>query len=105
MSEKLNNIAIQAQKYIENIPVIVLGSGASVSYGLPTMGTLAKYLKENVNGETDSNWSAFTKLLDEGIDLETALQKIALNEEVTIGIIKETWNLINPIDIKVFLKA
>lgn len=102
MSEKLNNIAIQAQKYIEGVPVIVLGSGASVSYGLPTMGTLAEHLKDNVNGESDSNWTAFTKLLDKGIDLETALQKVTLNEEVTTEIIKETWHLINPIDIEVF---
>ena len=101
----LDKIAIQAQKYIENVPVIVLGSGASVSYGLPTMGILSKHLKDNVNGESDSNWSDFIKLLDDGTDLETALQKITLNEGVTTQIIKETWNLINPIDIEVFFKS
>lgn len=101
----LDKIAIQAQKYIENVPVIVLGSGASVSYGLPTMGILSKHLKDNVNGESDSNWNDFIKLLDNGTDLETALQKITLNEEVTTQIIKETWNLINPIDIEVFFKS
>ena len=62
-------------------------------------------LKDNVNGESDSNWSDFIKLLDDGTDLETALQKITLNEEVTTQIIKETWNLINPIDIEVFFKS
>lgn len=30
------------QGYLENSPLIVLGSGASTPYGLPSMGTLAE---------------------------------------------------------------
>jgi len=85
MEEKFSAIATQAQKYIENIPVIVLGSGASVYYGLPTMGVLAKHLKDNVNGESDSNWSDFIKLLDDVMEFNW-LNKLV---EALIGVNSE----------------
>ena len=34
------------QGYLENSPLIVLGSGASMPYGLPSMGTLAEEIKK-----------------------------------------------------------
>ena len=33
--------------YLENSPLIVLGSGASMPYGLPSMGTLAEEIKKS----------------------------------------------------------
>lgn len=33
------------QGYLENSPLIVLGSGASMPYGLPSMGMLAEEIK------------------------------------------------------------
>lgn len=95
MSDELNKIMLQAQKYIENIPVIVLGSGASVSYGLPTMWTLSEYLKNNIKVESNEEWDKFVHLLDNNIDLETALQKVNLDEMITNEIITKTWQLIN----------
>lgn len=69
----------QAQDYYSKAPVIILGSGASMAFGLPGMGELAEHIKANVNTsaipihETGS-WSEFCGLLDTGIDLEAALQ-------------------------------
>lgn len=105
MDEELEKIAIQAQKYIENIPVIVLGSGASVTYGLPTMGILAQYLKDNINVNPNEEWDTFVKLLDDGIDLETALHKVSLNDELTKNVIIKTWELINPKDTEIFFNS
>ena len=61
---------------IQNIrssnPVIVLGSGASVSYGIPGMGVLANelknFFKSNPYYDTATNdvVSDFIKLLDSG---------------------------------------
>ena len=36
------------QGYLENSPLIVLGSGASMPYGLPSMGTLAEEIKSPI---------------------------------------------------------
>ena len=105
MDEELNKIALQAQKYLENLPVIVLGSGASVSYGLPTMWNLAEYLKDNIKINADKEWDKFVQLLDKGADLETALQKVTLNSDITDKIIVKTWELINPKDVKVFFDS
>jgi transcriptional regulator of NAD metabolism len=105
MEEVLDKIATQAQKYIENIPVIVLGSGASVAYGLPTMWTLSEYLKDNIKIESNEQWDEFVNLLNNGTDLETALQNVTLDEETTKKIIVKTWELINPKDVEVFFNS
>jgi len=103
--DDLNKIAIQAQKYIEDVPVIVLGSGASVAFGLPTMWELSEYLKSNIKIETNDQWDKFVNLLDDGTDLETALHKVSLDDETTKELIIKTWELINPKDIEVFFNS
>lgn len=105
MKEVLDKIATQAQKYIENIPVIVLGSGASVSYGLPTMWTLSEYLKDHIKIDGSEQWDKFVDLLNSGTDLETALQNVSLDDEITKEIIIKTWELINPKDVDVFFSS
>lgn len=105
MRDDFNDIARQAQKYFENVPVIVLGSGASVSYGLPTMWTLSEYLKNNIKVESNTQWNKFVQLLDDGIDLETALQKVTLDIDTTKKVIVKTWELINPKDVNVFFNS
>lgn len=105
MSESLNKVALQAQKYFENVPVIVLGSGASVSYGLPTMWALSEYLKSNIKVESNEQWNKFIQLLDDGKDLETVLQDVTLDIDITKEVIVKTWELINPKDVEVFFNS
>lgn len=45
------------QGYLENSPVVVLGSGASMPYGLPSMGTLAEAIKKSDLVISDPNYS------------------------------------------------
>lgn len=58
--------------------VVLVGSGASCAYGLPSMGTLAAHLLTEVPSRTlspagVSAWNSIADSLSRGIDLETAL--------------------------------
>ena len=104
------NFQKQAQDYYSKAPAIILGSGASAAHGLSGMGALAKYLVANVDAsdlsdEEKEAWRIFCKTLAEGVDLETALHKVAVSEKLTARIIKSTWTLINREDGQVFQKS
>ncbi|MBW2662150.1 MAG: hypothetical protein JRD93_09220 [Deltaproteobacteria bacterium] len=65
----LNMIAKQAQEYYGNSPAIILGSGASASFGLSGMGKLGNHLLNTVdessfNGDENTAWQAFKKELE-----------------------------------------
>ena len=47
------------QGYLENNPLIVLGSGASMPYGLPSMKILAEEIKKSDSIISDPNFSVF----------------------------------------------
>ncbi|MDV6211876.1 SIR2 family protein [Rhodococcus erythropolis] len=75
--------------------VIVVGSGASCAYGLPSMGTLAEQLIEEVPSwtlqpDSISVWDRIVDRLTNGDDLETALGPDVIPEdlaEVVTGVI------------------
>ena len=96
---------------IQNIrssnPVIVLGSGASVSYGIPGMGVLANelknFFKSNPYYDTATNdvVSDFIKLLDSGVGLEAALLDVKVPEIVEADIVNIVWKVIIESDAKI----
>jgi len=55
-----------AQKSLEAMPAIVLGSGASAPYGIGGMKALRDHLLETItpSAEDASNWDAFKASLD-----------------------------------------
>lgn len=66
------------QGLFRNGLVIVVGSGASCAYGLPSMGILADHLVRAIPSRTlpadsASVWDRIADKLSQGIDLETAL--------------------------------
>ena len=87
---KIDRIFKQIQDIITNPtpPVIVLGSGASVSYGIASMWKLAEILKSffasKVYPSQESNDSVkrFLDFLNSGHGLEEALLKAKVSEEV-----------------------
>lgn len=91
------------QKYLEKLPLIILGTGATIPYGLPSMGDLSNRLKANISS-TKKEWKQFVKDIDSGTDLESALQKNSLSNEITLKIIYETWEYINEKDLDFFSK-
>ena len=52
------------QGYLENSPLIVLGSGASMPYGLPSMGTLAEEIKKCDSIISDPNYNVLCAAID-----------------------------------------
>lgn len=106
----LNMIAKQAQEYYGNSPAIILGSGASASFGLSGMGKLGNHLLNTVdessfNGDENTAWQAFKKELEKKNDIENALQKVQLPPSISKIVVEETWRLLNPEDLNVFYKS
>ena len=91
------------QGYLENSPLIVLGSGASVPYGLPSMGDLAEQIKTNDVVKADPNYSTFCTLLDSD-GLEKAIDSVSLKEATMNAIRTSTWESVNGSDLN-FLKS
>ena len=65
------------QGYLENSPLIVLGSGASMPYGLPSMGTLAEEINKSDSVISDPNYSALCTAMD-SLGLEGAIDSVEL---------------------------
>lgn len=97
----------QAQSYYAKSPTVILGSGASASFGMSSMWHLAEHLKKNINIENfedddEIQWTEFVGFLDDGVDLENALHNVHMSERLTNQIILSTWSLINSEDLAVF---
>ena len=89
-------------------PVLVLGSGASAPFGLPTMRNLADHLvvdsppPKGESSHADELWEKVVTELENGIDLESTLQKLQLTDSLIDHIITETWSLISTADLAIF---
>lgn len=97
------------QKYINSIPVILLGSGASAHYGIATMSILATKLKENLRDmitpeDRSCIKSFFRELEKRDNNLEQTLLTIKATPNVEAKIQKVTWELINQGDKEVFFQ-
>lgn len=95
----------QLQDWTNKVPLLILGSGASVPFGLPSMWTLGEHLKNSLlfdNDTDNAQLEAFKISLDESNDLEKALLAIQLNENVLKAVIKATWKLITEADLKAY---
>jgi SIR2-like domain len=95
-----------AQVCIQAAPVVVLGSGASVPYGLPTMADLAEHLVASNPALPDNDhvetWNTFVAM-SATTDLETVLTKVLMPEALTRHIVEATWDRIAAADLRVFL--
>jgi hypothetical protein len=88
--------------YIENTvsqnPLLVVGSGSSCGAGISSMGELANFLTDKIcglDGEDAEKWSEISKLLNNDVDLESALQSVGHISNFLINIIvEETWSCI-----------
>ena len=86
------------QGYLENSPLIVLGSGASMPYGLPSMSNLADCIKSNAIVKDDPNYGAFCASLSSD-GLEKPIDSVSLNEETIKAIRTTTWEEVNRCDL------
>lgn len=89
------------QGYLENSPVIVLGSGASMPYGLPSMGTLAKEIKKSDVVISDPNYGTLCAAIDSS-GLEGAIDSVTLLPETLKEIRRVVWETVNENDLSYF---
>lgn len=85
------------QDYLENSPLIILGSGSSIPYGLPSMSDLAEQLKENDIVKSDPSYATFCSLLSSA-GLEKAIDAVPLQNATINAIRTTTWELVNTSD-------
>tara|TARA_R110002124_G_C8949634_1_gene513233 strand:+ start:197 stop:577 length:381 start_codon:yes stop_codon:yes gene_type:complete len=104
----LEEIAFFCQSCASKSPAIVLGSGASIPYGIKGMTELANWLVAEVTPqcepETDA-WTLVRTALANGDHLEQALENKALPETLVIQIVRRTWDFISLDDYILFKSA
>jgi len=95
------DIAKFAQTCFESSPTIILGSGASMPHGLPSMDLLRDYLRDNLKTESKtegSAWRLVKAALANGDHLEAALEGKTLPETLLAKIVATTWQCVNERD-------
>lgn len=90
---QIQNLARSSQRFLSERPVVVLGSGATVPHGLPSMASLADELLFTIDGEPEG-WKEFSRYLAKTKDLEQALHAVAVPEETLDLLVKRTWEII-----------
>jgi hypothetical protein len=96
-------IAKISQSCFHGCPTIVLGSGASMPHGLPSMGELSTYLSENMKTEGDAEddaWLLVKVALANGDHLEAALEGKTLPASLLSKIVSLTWCCVNEKDMQ-----
>lgn len=95
----------QIQSWTNRVPLIILGSGASVPFNLPSMWTLGEHIKKSISfteSEDQLQFDEFKDSLNKSNDLETALSELTLRPKVLDEIVFKTWELINKSDIEAY---
>ena len=107
---KLERLVKTIQRKLDGNPIILVGSGASIPYGLPSMNELAAEIIKRLDLKFthENTWNEFkTKMLTTN-NFEDALEKINITEEIHNAIIVTTWSLIHEKDeeaFKFFIKS
>ena len=83
------------QEICRQVPVVILGSGASCASGIPGMEELAEHLLEKLGSNTSEKWTGISNDLRKGIDLETALNRTPPDENLSKEIIKTVGDYIS----------
>ena len=97
----LNACILQIQNYLSSTPLVVLGSGASASFGLPTMQELSATLMKNETlfYSLGDDAKSFFRLLNQGTGLETAIEITSELSSESKNLIREIiWNTVNEKD-------
>jgi len=95
------------QNWTNRVPLIILGSGASVPFNLPSMWILGDHLKKTISfsdKEDTDQFEIFKVTFDKVNDLEATLLQLQLRPNVLNAIVIETWRLVNKYDLEAFDK-
>ena len=99
-----NEIYQHIQKNLQDVPLMVIGTGGTIPYGIPGMNELADYILNTLNSKYlgQEGWENFSLNLKAGKDLESALNGINLSSDILDDIVVATWTLINKSDLVLF---
>lgn len=95
----------QLQDWTNKVPLVILGSGASVSFGLPSMWMLGEHLKKTISfsdPDDQKQFEEFVIQLDKLKDLELVLHELRIRPNVLNEIIFKTWELVNKHDLDAY---
>lgn len=100
VEDKIEKLTTSIQRKLEGNPSILVGSGGSIPYGLPSMWALAKEITSKLESlyKDQDDWKAFVAELTSTNNLETALEKISLKAEIQKSIIETVWSVIDKKD-------
>jgi hypothetical protein len=94
-------LARRAQRFLAERPVVVLGTGATIPHGLPSMPTLADGLLDAITDHPEG-WDVFAERLRETKDLEQALHDVQLPQDTVEILVRATWEIISAKDIEFY---
>lgn len=95
----------QLQSWTNNVPLLILGSGASVPFKLPSMWALGEHIKNTISfpeAKDQKQFEEFVVEFDKTGDLELTLTKLQLRPIVLAKIVDETWKLVSKADIQAY---
>ncbi|MBU1299026.1 MAG: SIR2 family protein, partial [Bacteroidetes bacterium] len=93
------------QDWTNRVPLVILGSGASVPFHLPSMWTLGDHLKKTISfadPDDQRQFDEFKAIFDEVQDIELTLLQLQLRPNVLSSIIFETWKLVSKHDLEAY---
>ena len=88
-----NGCMNQIQQYLENCPLVILGAGASMPYGLPSMGELAIEIGQHADNFDSEEFDAFLLNLST-MNLEEALDISELSRDSQNRIREIVWDYV-----------
>ncbi len=92
-------LAIIAQQYLAAPPTFVVGSGATIPLGLPSMPALAEQLVSLIPADPVppgfDRWAEFATQISSGVGLEEALHSVEMPPVAVRKIVDTTWNIVN----------
>lgn len=94
-------VAKRAQRFLAERPVVILGTGATIPHGLPSMVALADELLATIV-DSPPGWDTFAQRLEETKDLEQALHDVALPEATVEMLVRASWEIVSAKDIEFY---
>lgn len=108
-TEEKDRLFKSIQDIVNDNPVLVIGCGASMNYGIPGMWDLAMAIKADFaktppfSEESKNCVNKLIRKLNAEMGLEDAMLSLKCTEEVENRILKIVWNQIKPKDNDVFV--
>lgn len=100
VDDKLEKLAATVQRMLDKNTALLIGSGGSIPYGLPSMRGLASEITNKLDSryQAEDTWRNFVAELKSSDNLELALEKVVVKQEIHNAIVSTVWALIDKKD-------